>query len=182
MTDAVELYIEKVSERAVLPAYAHEGDAGMDVAASEACLLRAGETLRVHTGLILHIPPGYEVQVRPRSGLSLRTKLRLPNSPGTIDSGYHDELMILVENTSRAPASTREDDDGQMGLPTCTLDVKGSPDAHYQIRVGDRIAQLVVAPVCHAALYAGKPPEELAMTENRGGGFGSSGLRSLRRV
>ena len=116
----------------------------------------------------MQIPPGYEVQIRPRSGLSLHTRLRLPNSPGTIDSGYKDELKILLYNAS--PLKT--------GGEVLQLDVgeKQNRGGAYQIRVGDRIAQMVLAPVSQGEPVAVTEFSE-GGTQNRGGGFGSSGLR-----
>ncbi len=96
----IEVYIEICREDAVLPSYAKPGDAGMDVCAAVDRSIKPGETVIIPTGLKLAIPEGYEIQVRPRSGISYKTPLRLSNSPGTIDSGYRDELGILITNTS----------------------------------------------------------------------------------
>ncbi len=163
----VQLGIERINSEARLPFYAHEGDAGMDVCAAEHCILAPGETRPIRTGLKLAIPRGYEIQVRPRSGLSLKTPLRLPNSPGTIDSGYKDELMILMQNTSRA-------DEGHY-----TVEDKGNCQGRYEIRPGDRIAQLVMAPVVQAELLQidSAQAASISETSNRGGGFGHSGMR-----
>lgn len=163
----VQLYIEKIREEASLPFYAHEGDAGMDVCAAETCVLKPGETKAIKTGLRLHIPFGYEVQVRPRSGLSLKTPLRLPNSPGTIDSGYKDELCVLLQNCSYWGADEES---------IYTVADKGNLQGSYQISVGDRIAQLVLAKLSPAEICEGTPEENIS-AENRGGGFGSSGVR-----
>lgn len=169
MSSGVRLEIVKVRQSAVLPFYANPGDAGMDLVAAEEVLLEPGETKAVPTGLILQIPEGYEVQIRPRSGLSLKTRLRLPNSPGTIDCGYKDELLILVHNATP---------DGFQG-PTLVLTERENRPGTYLIRKGDRIAQMVLAPVSQAL------PVEVSQfsgngTSDRGGGFGSSGthLRS----
>lgn len=168
MEQKVRLEIKKIREGAVLPFYARPGDAGMDLCAAEAVLLQPEETVAVPTGLVMQIPPGYEVQIRPRSGLSLHTRLRLPNSPGTIDSGYKDELKILLYNAS--PLKT--------GGEVLQLDVgeKQNRGGAYQIRVGDRIAQMVLAPVSQGEPVAVTEFSE-GGTQNRGGGFGSSGLR-----
>ena len=91
-----KLLIEKYREDAVIPTYAHEGDAGMDLYAAEDVIIAPGTSVLVPTGLKMAIPVGYEVQIRPRSGVSLKTALRIPNSPGTIDSGYRDEVNVIM--------------------------------------------------------------------------------------
>ena len=88
----VTVYLEICREDAIIPTYANEGDSGMDVYAAEDVLIEPGQTVIVPTGIKLAIPKGYEIQVRPRSGISYKTPLRISNSPGTIDSGYRDEL------------------------------------------------------------------------------------------
>lgn len=165
----LKLHVEKIRQDARLPFYAHEGDAGMDVCAAEDCLLAPGETKAVPTGLIFHIPRGFELQVRPRSGLSLKTPLRIPNSPGTIDSGYKDELCVILWNSS-----TRAAEDGA----ALTCDEKQGRQGAYRIRKGDRIAQLVVARVACAEICAGGPADAAGQVADRGGGFGHSGMRA----
>jgi len=105
---------------AVLPRYAHgpEEDAGLDLHAVEDVLLEPGEPALVPTGLAIELPPGYEAQIRPRSGLALRHAITLPNAPATIDPGYRGEIRVILLNLGRAP---------------------------YLVRKGDRIAQMVVA-------------------------------------
>ena len=95
-----KLLIEKCREDAVIPTYAHEGDAGMDLYAAEDVIIAPGKSVLVPTGLKMAIPVGYEVQIRPRSGISLKTTLRIPNAPGTIDSGYRDEVNVIMYNCS----------------------------------------------------------------------------------
>ena len=128
-----------------LPGYATAGAAGMDVVSAEDLTLAAGARHAVATGLSVAIPPGYEIQVRPRSGLALRHGISAPNSPGTIDSDYRGELkVILINHGSEA----------------------------FEIRRGDRIAQLVLAPVTQASWLE---VEELDETARGEGGFGSTG-------
>ena len=128
-----------------LPGYATAGAAGMDVVSAEDLTLAAGARHAVATGLSVAIPPGYEIQVRPRSGLALRHGISVPNSPGTIDSDYRGELkVILINHGSEA----------------------------FEIRRGDRIAQLVLAPVTQASWLE---VEELDETARGEGGFGSTG-------
>jgi deoxyuridine 5'-triphosphate nucleotidohydrolase len=105
----VEVFVELCREDAILPEYAKPGDAGMDVFAAEDIIIKPGQTVIIPTGLKLAIPEGYEIQVRPRSGISLNTPLRIVNSPGTIDSGYRDELGIIVNNSSATIMNNRND-------------------------------------------------------------------------
>ena len=128
-----------------LPAYATEGAAGMDVLAAEDVTLTPGARHAVATGLAVAIPPGFEIQVRPRSGLALKHGVTVPNTPGTIDSDYRGELKIIVIN-------------------------HGTQD--FAIRRGDRIAQLVLAPVTRASWLEVDSLDETARGE---GGFGSTG-------
>lgn len=163
--DKVDVYVEVITEGVTLPFYANPYDAGMDVCASEERVIKPGETVIVPTGLKFAIPEGYEIQVRPRSGISFRTPLRLSNSPGTIDAGYRDELGILITNTS--PETGNEGN----WLP---LDAKGNMKGTYVIRKGDRIAQLVLARVPRMNLCVVKSVKEIG--DDRGGGFGSTGV------
>ncbi len=163
----VEVFVELCREDAVLPKYANPGDAGMDVFAAEEVLVKPGETVVVPTGLKLAIPDGYEIQVRPRSGLSLKTPIRIPNSPGTVDSGYRDELGIIVNNNSDMSLSSEKD------VPF-TLDEKGNKNGTYIIKKGDRIAQLVLQQV--PKIVFTKVPSVKEIGNNRGGGFGSTGV------
>jgi dUTP pyrophosphatase len=128
-----------------LPAYATSGAAGMDVVSAEDVTLAPGTRHAVATGLILAIPEGYEVQVRPRSGLALKHGITVPNTPGTIDSDYRGELKVILINHGTEP---------------------------FMIQRGDRIAQLVLAPVLQAAW---EEVAELDATERGEGGFGSTG-------
>lgn len=164
---SVEVFIEICREGAIMPRYANPGDAGMDVYAAEEIIVGPGETVIVPTGLKLAIPEGYEIQVRPRSGLSLKTPVRLPNSPGTIDSGYRDELGIIVNNSSEAGLSCNNKN-------PYTLDEKGNKKGTYIIKKGDRIAQIVLQVVPKMVLIP--VPSVKAIGTDRGGGFGSTGV------
>ncbi len=128
-----------------LPAYATDGAAGMDVVAAEDVTLHPGARGAVATGFAVAIPAGYEIQVRPRSGLALKHGITVPNTPGTIDSDYRGELKVILINHST--------DD-------------------FAIRRGDRIAQLVLAPVTLAGWEEADDLDETARGE---GGFGSTG-------
>lgn len=163
----IEVLVEIVREGAALPSYANPWDAGMDVCAACDTLIRPGETVIVPTGLKLAIPEGYEIQVRPRSGLSLNTPLRISNSPGTIDAGYRDELGIIMTN-----ASPQNQPDGGEPLRVSS---KGNRQGTYLIRKGDRIAQLVLAEVPRMRLRVVDSVKEIG--RDRGGGFGSTGVK-----
>ena len=147
MTEAVAVRIRRLAhgEGLALPAYATPGAAGMDVLAAEAVTLAPGARHAVATGFAVAIPPGYEIQVRPRSGLALKHGVSVPNTPGTIDSDYRGELKVIVINHGRD---------------------------EFAIERGDRIAQLVLAPVTVAAW---DEVAELDETARGAGGFGSTG-------
>lgn len=149
----VEVKIKKLShydESFNLPSYETSGAAGADVRASlgvgEKLLIKPGERVLVPTGLSMEIPHGYEVQVRPRSGLSFKTGLMVLNSPGTIDSDYRGEVKIILGNLSQKDEV---------------------------INHGDRVAQLVLAPVIQARYL--ECHGELSETKRGSGGFGSTG-------
>lgn len=147
MTDRIGVAIKRLPHGAglALPAYATAGAAGMDVVAAEDCTIAPGARHAVATGFALAIPQGYEIQVRPRSGLALKHGITVPNTPGTIDSDYRGELKVILIN-------------------------HGSED--FAIARGDRIAQLVLAPVTQAVW---SEVEELDETDRGSGGFGSTG-------
>mgnify|MGYP000984621584 CR=1 FL=1 len=116
----MKIAIKRLHPDAHLPVYAHgpKEDAGMDLRAVEGLVLQPGQTGLVSTGLAIELPPGYEAQIRPRSGLALKHGLTIPNAPATIDPGYRGEVRIILLNLGREP---------------------------YEIHPGDRIAQMVVA-------------------------------------
>jgi dUTP pyrophosphatase len=128
-----------------LPAYATEGAAGMDVVSAEEVTIAPGARHAVATGIAVAIPPGYEIQVRPRSGLALKHGITVPNTPGTIDSDYRGELKVILINHSSEP---------------------------FAIARGDRVAQLVLAAVTRAGW---NEVGELDETRRGAGGFGSTG-------
>jgi len=128
-----------------LPAYATEHSAGLDVVAAEDVVLQPGGRYAVATGFAIAIPHGHEVQVRPRSGLALKHGITCLNTPGTIDSDYRGEVKVILANLGSEP---------------------------FAVRRGERIAQLVPAPVLRAHFAE---VEELAETARGGGGFGSTG-------
>ncbi|MBO7407834.1 MAG: dUTP diphosphatase, partial [Clostridia bacterium] len=146
--EKIEIFVEKCRESAVLPCYAHPDDAGMDIYAAETVEIAPGATALVPTGLKMAIPDGFELQVRPRSGLSLKTALRVPNAPGTVDAGYRNEISVIVWNSS--------------------------PTEPITVNRGDRIAQFILARVPMAAFT--EVDNVASIGVDRGGGFGSSGV------
>ncbi|MFO7636891.1 MAG: aminotransferase [Clostridia bacterium] len=163
MRDKITIYIEKCRKDAVIPVYSHEHDAGMDVCSAEEMILHPRETKIIPTGLKVCIPPGYEIQIRPRSGISYRTPLRLSNAPGTIDTGYRDEIGILMTNTSQEGEETFRLHEGNNGHGT------------YVIGKGERIAQMVLCKVPEMVFE--QVPDVSRIGKNRGGGFGSTGIK-----
>lgn len=143
MTVPVPFVIEADGLR---PAYARPGDAGLDLRAAEPCRLYAGCRALVRTGVRVAVPEGHAGYVLPRSGLALKHGITVLNAPGLIDSGYRGEVGVLLLNTN--------------------------PDGCFQVMVGDRIAQLVVAPVVTVEVWA---VDELPAAERGAGGFGSTG-------
>lgn len=166
-----KVYIEICREGVELPQYANIGDAGMDIRSAEEIILLPGETKVIPTGLKMVIPKGYELQVRPRSGLSLKTPLRIGNSPGTIDSGYRDEIGIIVSNSS----CVVNKDENTEGTIVYEIDEKGNKHGTYKIKKGDRIAQIVLAKFEVIDFIAVDNVETYG--SNRGGGFGSTGTK-----
>lgn len=160
----MKVLVEKCRETAKLPEYAKLNDAGMDVFAAQDLILKAGETGIVPTGIKLAIPQGYEIQVRPRSGISLNTPLRIVNSPGTVDSGYRDELGIIIGNSSSHESE----------IPF-NISEKGNKQGTYLIKTGDRIAQIVLNKVYKIEFTLIDSVESEGF--NRGGGFGSTGVK-----
>ncbi|MBR2724705.1 MAG: dUTP diphosphatase [Ruminococcus sp.] len=148
MRENVEVFVELCREDVQIPQYAREGDAGMDIRAAETVVIAPKKTVLIPTGLKVATPDGYEIQVRPRSGLSLKTPLRVANSPGTIDAGYRDEVCIIMQNTS--------------------------DDSEFTIEKGDRVAQFVLQRVPRICFTPVESVKDIG--ENRGGGFGSTGV------
>ncbi|MBT9133509.1 MAG: Deoxyuridine 5'-triphosphate nucleotidohydrolase [Firmicutes bacterium] len=125
MRELVTVPIERLDPKAKLPTYSHADDAGADVCALEQMVVPPHSTRAVRTGLRFAVPRGYELQVRPRSGLSLNTKLRIANSPGTIDCGFAGEVLILIDNHSA------EDFVVTQGLRICQLVLQQVPQALF---------------------------------------------------
>ena len=155
MNNSIMSKIKVVSKSGFMPEYATEGSAGADLRAylpDGPVTLMPGERRLVPTGLFFEIPEGYEVQVRPRSGLAAKNGVTVLNSPGTIDSDYRGEIKVILINLG---------------------------NADFTINSGDRIAQMIVAPVTQASFTI---TESLSDTERGSGGFGSTGVTSSKVV
>lgn len=166
----IEVPIELCHPDAKIPQYAHESDSGLDIFAIEDITIHPGETKLIPTGIKVALPPGYELQVRPKSGRALKTKLRVANTPGTVDAGYRDEIGVIVENVE-PPIKDITYDFDQYGMPLITSILHGSD---YFISKGEKFAQLVLSEVPKAAFFRVDSVGEIG--ENRGGGFGSTNL------
>ena len=136
----------KSNPEATLPSYAHPGDAGMDVRSVEELVIQPGGRALVHTGLVMMLPPGYEAQVRPRSGLALKNGVTVLNTPGTIDEGYRGEVGVILANFGSEP---------------------------FRVEKGAKIAQIVVAPCTRAEIVE---TDDVDDTVRGAGGFGSTGV------
>jgi dUTP pyrophosphatase len=137
---------KRLVPEAVLPAYARPGDAGMDLCSVESLVVPVGGRSLVRTGLKMALPAGYEAQIRPRSGLALKRGVTVLNTPGTIDEGYRGEVGVILANFG---------------------------DEDFKVEPGDRIAQMVIAPVTRAEVVE---TDELDATVRGEGGFGSTGV------
>ncbi len=143
----MKLLIKKVNADAVVPFYAHKGDAGLDLFSVEEVLIKPMERKLVSTGIKIELPPNTEAQVRPRSGLALKHGISLLNTPGTVDEGYRGEIKVLMINLGQEP---------------------------FLVEKSMKIAQMVVKPVERVHV---EEVEELSDTERGEGGFGSTGSR-----
>jgi dUTP pyrophosphatase len=139
--------IKLTHKDAVIPKYQTDGASGFDLHSVEEYKVYAGQVLLVDTGIAFQIPRGYELQIRPRSGLSFKTPLRVPNSPGTVDSDFRDSVKVIIENRS--------------------------DNESYTIKKGERIAQGVICPIAIADGF--NVVDELDTTVRGTNGFGSTG-------
>ena len=136
----------KIDPAAILPSYAHPGDAGLDVRSVAELVVEPGGRKLVRTGLVMMLPPGYEAQVRPRSGLALKNGVTVLNTPGTIDEGYRGEVGVILANLGAEP---------------------------FRVEKGAKIAQIVIAPCTRAEIVETAEVDE---TARGAGGFGSTGV------
>ena len=145
MQNSPTVFVKRLSQAATLPAYAHPGDAGLDLCAAVAVSIEPGEAKLVSTGLSIELPPDTEAQVRPRSGLALKHGITVLNTPGTIDRGYRGEVGVILINHGRA---------------------------RFDVQPGMKIAQMVVASCVTVSV---EETGELSGTARGQGGFGSTG-------
>ncbi|WP_293395641.1 dUTP diphosphatase [Peptoclostridium sp.] len=141
----MKLNIKRLSKDAIMPCYAHPGDAGLDVFSVEETLIKAGEAQLVGTGISIELPSGTEAQIRPRSGLALKHCITVLNTPGTIDEGYRGEIKVILINHGKDP---------------------------FKVEKGMKIAQMVVQPVLRVEVAE---TGELSQSRRGERGFGSSG-------
>lgn len=140
------LKIKKIHPEAILPLYAHPGDAGMDLFSVEDQSLNPGETKLIKTGISVELPSGTEGQVRPRSGLALKNQITVLNTPGTVDEGYRGEVGVILINHGKNS---------------------------FEVKKGMKVAQFVIAPVLRVEI---EEALELSDTRRNSGGFGSTGV------
>lgn len=164
----VPVAIELCHPDAKIPQYAHISDSGADVYALEDITVHPGETVLVSTGLKVALLPGFEIQVRPKSGRALKTKLRVANTPGTIDQGYRDEIKVIIENVEPPIKDISVDEDGKV-----TSILYGSD---FTIGKGEKFCQLVLNEVPKMSFYRVESVTEVD-EENRLGSFGSTGIK-----
>lgn len=142
-----KLKVQKVHSEAIIPNYAHKGDAGLDLYSVEEVRINPSETALIKTGIKIELPPQTEAQVRPRSGLALKHGITVLNTPGTIDEGYRGEVGVVLINHGKET---------------------------FVVEKGMKIAQMIVKPVWYVEV---DEVEELSETERAEGGFGSTGKR-----
>ena len=163
----VPVAIELCHPDAKIPQYAHISDSGVDVYALDDITIKPGETVLVPTGIKVALPVGFELQVRPKSGRALKTKLRVANTPGTIDQEYRDEIKIIIENVESPIKDITVDDEGKV-----TSILYGSS---FSIGKGEKFCQLVLAETPKISFY--RVDNVLDVDSNsRNGGFGSSSI------
>lgn len=190
MNNRITIPTELINESTLIPQYARIGDAGMDVFADKEIAIDPGQTVIVPTGVKMAIPEGYEIQVRDKSGIASSTKLRVANAPGTVDSGYRDEIGVIIENTSIDYGKIVSElkvrgylgDTQGYGVVKDVLTIdkkdpsfKKNAEGIYVIHKGEKIAQLVLCKVETANLQLCDDVSKIG--SSRGGGFGSTGIK-----
>mgnify|MGYP003224138704 FL=1 len=166
----IQIPFVKCHPDAKMPEYAHPDDSGMDVYAVDDYVIHPGETKLIPTGIKMAVPNGYEIQIRPKSGRALKTKMRIANSIGTVDAGFRGELQVIIENIEPPIKDITYDFDDN-GRPIITSILRGSD---MTIGKGEKFAQLVLMEVPKAVLFQ---VESLDDTERGNGGFGSTNLK-----
>lgn len=182
----IPVKIKRLHPDAVIPKYATDLAAGFDLVAIDDVIIAPGETKLIPLGFAVEIPEGFEMQIRPRSGVTATTKLRVANSPGTVDGDFRGEVRVIVDNIVRPQISDINSDRReieywktdfvtQLDGNDVKLDWHVRLKRTYIIRKGDRVAQGVIAPVYRADFIE---VDELGETERGDGGFGSTGMKS----
>jgi dUTP pyrophosphatase len=143
----MELKVKRLSESAVIPQYAHPGDAGLDLVSIETQTILPGKSQLIRTGIAIELPDGTEAQIRPRSGLALKHQVTVLNTPGTIDAGYRGEICVILINHSTQP---------------------------FQVEQGMRIAQMVITSFIQVQIATVEMLQDNSTRAD--GGFGSTGL------
>ncbi|MCX6798783.1 MAG: dUTP diphosphatase [Candidatus Diapherotrites archaeon] len=146
----MKILVKKLSGDAIVPAYAHKGDSGMDLFANETAELQPGERRLVKTGIAIAVPHGFEAQVRPKSGIAINDGVTVLNTPGTVDSSYRGAVCVILVNLG---------------------------DKKYLVEKGKKIAQLVINKVEEAQVEIA---DDLDKTSRGAGGFGSTGLHGKK--
>ena len=174
-TVPITVKIKRLRSDAVVPKYAYDGDAGFDLVAVKDVIIEPGETKLVPTGLAVELPPGYELQIRPRSGVTLKTKLRV--QLGTVDSSYRGEIGVIIDNI--APVYLANGWGPALKGKAYLIDGSKTDGnfvhGTYIIRKGDRIAQAVISAVPRVSFVE---VDELSESKRGTGGFGSSGVKA----
>ncbi len=142
----MKLKVMRIHPNAILPEYAHPGDAGLDLFSIEEAVLSPGDSKLIRTGIKIELPKGTEAQIRPRSGLALKHQITILNTPGTVDEGYRGEIGVIIINHGKAD---------------------------FQVKKGMKIAQMVIKPVLHVEI---EEVSRLTNSQRGEGGFGSSGI------
>ncbi|MBN2788787.1 MAG: dUTP diphosphatase [Candidatus Delongbacteria bacterium] len=141
-----EVKVKKLSDKAILPSFAHSGDAGLDLFSIENKVLKPGKSFLVKTGISIQLPKNTEAQIRPRSGLALKHTISLTNTPGTIDEGYRGEIGVIMINHGKE---------------------------NFTVTEGMKIAQMVIKPTYSVNI---SEVQDLSDTSRGEGGFGSTGI------
>ena len=167
--------VKRLHPDAIIPKKAHKNDAGFDLAAVEDVLVYPGDTVLVKTGLAFELPPGYEMQIRPRSGVTLKTELRV--QLGTVDANYRGEVGVIVDNAYAFPPGTFKIFGNSYSIDGSVIADLYCKNKHksYLIRKGDRIAQAVIQRLPSAEMIE---VDELGGSERGAGGFGSTGVKA----
>ena len=160
----------EIEDEKNIPTYARQGDAGMDIVSPEEYTINPGETIIIPTGIKVAIPEGYAILIQPRSGMSVKTKLRIANTPGLIDSGYRDEIGVIIENIE-PPFKDIDYDFDQSGQIKIKSILHGQA---YTIGKGQKFAQMRLVKVPTMNFVKVDSVKEIG--ENRGGGFGHTDL------